>query len=253
MIPPRKLNRRSFLTTVGGGAVTSGGSLLLLGSSAGAAQITDCDTGAGADPIGRGTGQRCRRDPGQQQQPQTGITDCDSGAGYDPVGRGTGLRCRSGQQQPQTGITDCDTGQGADPGGRGTGRTPCGSQIRASLDCVPLSINRAELPSRTCNIVITGFRRNTADPVEVILPNATDGYGNHANGIQITGAGSQSVFNWDSSYRWGLFIFACASQRGTGANCYGKSYENSDKSGIPEPELSGTRNCGQCFFKTNIR
>lgn len=180
-----KLTRRSFLGTVSGTPL-----LLLTGEARGAVQITDCDSGPGYDPAGRGTGQRCR-----------------SGTPSPPP-------------PPPTGVTDCDAGQGADPGGRGTGRTPCGSRLSATLDCAPLSINRAELPSRNCHILISGFRRNTADPVEVILPEARDGFGNHANGIQITGAGSTSTSGWPDSYSWGLFIFACPSQRGTGANCY---------------------------------
>jgi hypothetical protein len=58
--------------------------------------------------------------------------------------------------------------------------------------------------------------------VEVILPQAIDTFGNHRNGIQVLGQGQNDVFNWvNPSYSWGLFVFACPSQQGTGANCNG--------------------------------
>ena len=93
--------------------------------------------------------------------------------------------------------------------------------LAAHLDCPP-SIIISELPSLNCHIVITSWRRNTADPVEVILPGALDFYGNHPNGIQLLqAAGEQDVFNWTAPYQWGMFVFACPSQSGTGANCFG--------------------------------
>ena len=93
-------------------------------------------------------------------------------------------------------------------------------RLAASLDCPP-SIVISELPSLNCHIVITSWRYS-ADPVEVILPDALDFYGNHANGIQLLqAAGSQDVFNWTAPYLWGMFVFACPSQDGTGANCFG--------------------------------
>jgi len=105
---------------------------------------------------------------------------------------------------------DDDDGDGHDDGRR----------LAASLDCPP-SIIISELPSLNCHIVITSWRYS-ADPVEVILPNALDTYGNHANGIQLLqAAGSQDVFNWTAPYLWGMFVFACPSQDGTGANCFG--------------------------------
>ena len=108
-----------------------------------------------------------------------------------------------------------DDGGSDDGGGDGNDR-----RLAASLDC-PSSIIISELPSLNCHIVITSWR-HSADPVEVILPDALDAYGNHANGIQLLqAAGSQDVFNWTAPYLWGMFVFACPSQDNTGANCFG--------------------------------
>ena len=88
--------------------------------------------------------------------------------------------------------------------------------LNATLDCPP-EITISALPSLNCHILITGWRHNTSDPVEVILPQAIDTFGNHANGIQVLGRGENDVFNWvDPSFSWGLFVFACPSQQGTG-------------------------------------
>ena len=132
----RKLNRRSFFGTVAGGAVLTG-SLSLIGDTAGAMQVTDCDSGTGGDPGGRGTGRR----------PRTGRTDSDGGAAADPpgCGRGGGQQpaAPSGGQtetgrtdsdpvdragygrgsgsRPYTGITDSDSGPMRDPAGSGRG------------------------------------------------------------------------------------------------------------------------------------
>ena len=114
----------------------------------------------------------------------------------------------------------------SDGSGDGTdddGTTTTDDHLAAHIECPP-TIVISELPSLNCHIVITSWRRNTADPVEVILPNALDFYGNHSNGIQLLqAAGEQDVFNWDAPYRWGMFVFACDSQSGTGANCFGSS------------------------------
>ncbi len=76
------------------------------------------------------------------------------------------------------------------------------------------------LPSLSCWLEISGFRRNTADPVEVIVPAMLDQFGNHANGIQVVHlAGAQDVFNWDSVYNWDFFVYACQAPN-IGANCY---------------------------------
>src|ERR1700741_2054141 len=132
----------------------------------------------------------------------------------------------------------------APPGGNGNGNGgDTGEeempQLQAQIICDPdpLVITISELPSRTCTIWISHWKRNTAEPVQVLLPNAVDGFGNHANGIQIFGgnqmgsssgvapsnmsgyAGPDGRYGW--AYPWGIFVFACPGQPGTGANCYG--------------------------------
>lgn len=94
----------------------------------------------------------------------------------------------------------------------------------ATVSCDARALVISQLPSVTCQLMISGFRRNTADPVEVILPQMLDQFGNHANGIQLIDAdGAEDVFSWDSPHRWPFFIFACPGQSGTGANCYGNA------------------------------
>lgn len=93
--------------------------------------------------------------------------------------------------------------------------------LAATLECDSSVIVISALPSLNCHIIITSWRRNTADPVEVVLPLALDTFGNHAVGLQVDGDGVQDVFNKDLPYSWGLFVFACASQVNTGSNCYG--------------------------------
>ncbi len=114
-----------------------------------------------------------------------------------------------------------DGGGGGSGGGGGGG--PGSRVLGATLDCDSGTIVISALPSLNCHIRIRGWQRNTADPVFVELPDALDTFGNHANGIQVhTGVGQQDVFNWDEpEYSWGIFVFACPSQPGTGANCYG--------------------------------
>jgi hypothetical protein len=75
------VSRRSFLEQVAGGVVGA----TLIGGTASAthgglaqAGTTDSDTGARADPVGRGRG--------------AGVTDSDNGSAADPVGRGRGGR-----------------------------------------------------------------------------------------------------------------------------------------------------------------
>lgn len=93
-------------------------------------------------------------------------------------------------------------------------------RLEAELDCPPEIVISA-YPPLNCHILITSWRRNTATPVEVILPDAVDFFGNHANGIQVSqAAGEQDVFNWVAPYSWGMFVFACPSQPNFGANCY---------------------------------
>ncbi|WP_444854416.1 hypothetical protein [Sphingosinicella sp.] len=82
----------------------------------GRAQVTDSDSGPGADPAGRGRGGGSH----QQGPARTGITDSDGGAYADPVGNGRGGGQRPGGST-RTGITDSDSGAYADPAGNGRG------------------------------------------------------------------------------------------------------------------------------------
>ena len=84
MKPTHKLSRRSFLTRVAGGAVVGGGAMMALTGGAQAFQVTDADTGATADPGGRGRGGANRR--------IRGCTDADGGPTADPGGAGRGNR-----------------------------------------------------------------------------------------------------------------------------------------------------------------
>lgn len=115
---------------------------------------------------------------------------------------------------------NADSGSG---GAGNSGSSATEDHLAAHIECPP-TIVISELPSLNCHIVITSWRHNSSDPVEVILPDALDFYGNHANGIQLLqAAGEQDTFNWVAPYRWGMFVFACDSQPGTGANCFGAS------------------------------
>jgi hypothetical protein len=96
MKPTRKLNRRSFFSTVAGGVVAAGGAAAVFADEAHALQVTDRDP---SDPIGRGRGGG------------SGITDSDPS---DPVGRGRG------GSTSRTGVTDRDP---TDPSGNGRGGT----------------------------------------------------------------------------------------------------------------------------------
>ena len=84
MKPTRKLSRRSFLTRVAGGAIITGGAMVALTGGARAYQVTDSDSGATADPAGRGRGGANRR--------IRGCTDGDAGATADPPSAGRGTR-----------------------------------------------------------------------------------------------------------------------------------------------------------------
>jgi hypothetical protein len=104
-------------------------------------------------------------------------------------------------------------------------------QVYAVCDSNPFQIRISELPSRTCTVWIAGWRRDTVAPVQVLIPDASDGWGNHANGIQINFANmAVAPYNMccfqgpDGSYGiwypWTILVFACPAQQGTGANCY---------------------------------
>ena len=105
--------RRSFLARVLGG-VAAGGALTLVSGEALAFQVTDSDSGARADPAGRGRGRTGESDgdptdPAGYGRPRTGCSDGDSGRGADPAGRGRG----------QGECNDRDRGPARDPAGRG--------------------------------------------------------------------------------------------------------------------------------------
>ena len=101
----KKLDRRSFLRRVG--ATASIGALgVITGTSAVRAQVSDSDSGANADPAGRG---------------RTGVTDSDTGGNSDRVGHGRGGASDPGGSGRN--CSDSDGGSRADPGGSGTSCT----------------------------------------------------------------------------------------------------------------------------------
>jgi hypothetical protein len=101
----RPLSRRSFLGRVAGGAIIGGAALTVLGSTAAEAQVTDNDSGAGADQARHGRGN---------------LTDGDSGQNADQAGRGRGPRRTACRNNPSR-LTDGDSGQNADAAGCGRG------------------------------------------------------------------------------------------------------------------------------------
>jgi hypothetical protein len=102
IVTERNMGRRSLLGIVGGGLLL-GTAATVVGNEAKAQKpeelASDSDSGANADPAGRG---------------RTGHTDRDSGGSSDQAGRGV---CA------ERGHTDSDTGGSADAAGRGRG--PC--------------------------------------------------------------------------------------------------------------------------------
>ena len=121
----RKLNRRSFLTSVLGGVAIGGGATAIVTDAKAQnvrySGVTDADTGNGADRPGYGTGVRNR------------YTDRDTGPNSDPQFQGRGPQGEGGTSgtgrygDPASGCTDSDSGPGSDPGGRGVrcnGQTP---------------------------------------------------------------------------------------------------------------------------------
>ena len=97
-------------------------------------------------------------------------------------------------------------------------------QIIATISDCPATITISALPSVGCHIAISGFRKNTADPVQVILPSAMDGMGNHGNGLQIViSAGALDVSLMDDPHQWPITLFACPGQQGAAVMCNGTS------------------------------
>lgn len=96
------------------------------------------------------------------------------------------------------------------------------NQIVAEVADCPATIVISELPSTTCHLRISGFRHNTADPVQVILPSAMDGMGNHGNGLQVViTASAMDVSLMDDPHLWAVTLFACPGQQGAGVMCNG--------------------------------
>ena len=105
IVTEHNMGRRSVLGIVGGGLLLGTAATVAGTASPAGAQnepeprASDSDSGANADPAGRG---------------RTGHTDRDSGGSSDAAGRGV---CR------ERGHTDSDSGGSADAAGRGRG--PC--------------------------------------------------------------------------------------------------------------------------------
>lgn len=91
--------------------------------------------------------------------------------------------------------------------------------LEADLDCAR-RIEISHLPSLNCHISISGWKRD-GGPVQVVLPEALDAFGNHDNGIQVSGAGERAPASMGEPYGWGLMIFACPGTQGPGVNCDG--------------------------------
>lgn len=106
-------------------------------------------------------------------------------------------------------------------GDRGDGDQPV---LAARVECPRDTIVISELPGLSCQIVISGWRYSSY-PVEVLLPEVVDGWGNQANGLQsvINGTyNAQDPTNWTRpEYEWWLDVFACPGQPGAGVNCQG--------------------------------
>jgi len=118
MKPTRKLSRRSVLGSFIG-AAAAGGALLVIAGRAGAAQVTDRDTGLRSDPTGRGRGGPIAPGDGDFAHPilmgdvyqsdtppgmQTGTTDRDNGPAADLPGYGAGRDRRRVNMARCTGV-----------------------------------------------------------------------------------------------------------------------------------------------------
>jgi hypothetical protein len=156
-----------------------------------------------------------------------GTVSAPAEAGY---GSQVTLACSGG------GEMGGNTDNGSGGMGANTGQTMQPFQVAVNCDPDPLVVVISALPSRPCTVWIGGWIHNTASPVQLILPDATDIYGNHANGIQVFGGylpGSQQGIdpanmggyqspdgNYGEWFPWNILVFACPSQSTTGANCF---------------------------------
>jgi hypothetical protein len=92
-------------------------------------------------------------------------------------------------------------------------------------------------PSMAAGIMITGFRRNTADPVVLDCPNSTNGFGDHPvasdrlKTVRIFPCGAnQQTYDWPATgYNWGIMISAPA-----------RDLENDQQPGRPRDICIGT-------------
>lgn len=155
--------------------------------------------------------------------PDLAQAEIELGAGQDLT------RTQDVQVTPEPGLKDGDVfefsvGSSLGPTFKyryrvGMGAPPEGQVSAELVDC-PSSIVISELPSVSCHLRISGFRHNTADPVQVILPAAMDLAGNHGNGLQVLNtAGALDVSRMDDPYLWLVTLFACPGQKGAGVNC----------------------------------
>jgi hypothetical protein len=106
-----KLSRRSFLASVAGGMAAMGAIGTVTGSAVAQSYTgrTDADSGAYADRVGYGRGQR------------TGYSDNDTGSNADPANYGR--RGTSNTNRTNVTDSDSDSGPNADRAGYGRGTT----------------------------------------------------------------------------------------------------------------------------------
>ncbi|MCC6920068.1 MAG: hypothetical protein IT548_12765 [Alphaproteobacteria bacterium] len=162
--------------------------------------------------------------PGQKG---AGVNCHDTGAAPGPLSVPIVVRQEgAGEAQVMLAITavagrNSVLGKGGGEAVTSTSVAAAPGQIGARIDC-PGTIFISALPSLNCHVVITGWRKDTADPVRVLFPESLDAFGNHANGLQLSGQGEEDHFEWDNdeSHDWGFFVFACPGQSSTGADCF---------------------------------
>jgi len=165
--------------------------------------------------------------PGQKG---AGVNCHDTGAAPGPLSVPIVVRQEgAGETQVTLAITAVAGRNSVLGKGSGAAVTPTSvdaapGQIGARIDC-PGTIFISALPSLNCHVVITGWRKDTADAVRVLFPDSLDEFGNHASGLQLSGQGEEDHFEWDNeeSHAWGFFVFACPGQSTTGADCFGST------------------------------
>jgi hypothetical protein len=106
-------------------------------------------------------------------------------------GGGGPIRLERANPSPQQG------GSNPDPNDRGANPKPDSSddqsQLTATLMCnQPLELVPGREPSEICEICISGWRKNTSVPVEVLFPQQDDWWGSHAKGIVVFSGGNDN-------------------------------------------------------------